>query len=686
CSSDNGSSTPAPGPAVGPSYAHGDFQGALALQLIQVFSPVEWSGQTDGPVLVSADKLVALSDDQKTALRMVLSEGYAVLVSEVTAEHLERLHAMNNSVPAISLDPNDRAALYVLTRPQGMTHVLVVKSAPDSLDPAEVEANKAYAQQVAQWFLERRRLHASSNALPRALVGEPVPPDPAILSAGDDNLPYLVNQLFTMRAYYSDECTGVRFCDLLGSATLSSWAVHNPKAREFAGQPIDYMITRLTGTFNTNGCKLSIGNNNRFAGYWLREAVMSANVADVTAGGYRLPLGAYIYEQTYEPKALNPTETRQSGVTFTMGGGGTLSAGATQKGPSVSGSVSFNAGVSYTNTSTVGPFTAVAANPTIGADATNRSKVTWTWDSWNFVKNHIKPANHACGGPGLKVADALPSEIYGSALSPKQEWVWALNREIRDNLPIQNDDYAYLPVEFNASMLLGWAFFPPWPRATCTEPAAIASFRMGDPQGFFDIYGVVGKTTVPPAAGAASVGLDAGGNVSYVTSHSNGLAFDPGCGTVVNFGTIPLGDPASYAHDGSNKGPPFSFGNIRANVPLAPDPYLMELTSVTAGGVTCTANDAACTLSGTQGTAVRLRGKSLHTATSVSFGGEAPFNQSINWETDPANPNRRVAYLTVTAPARVLAKEVPVEISLANPVIISPDPDGTIKFRFLYTE
>ncbi len=675
CSSNDGS-TPV-GPAVGPSYVHGDFQGSLAVALINAFSPMTWSGQTDGPVLVAADQLFTLSEDQKTALRMVLSEGHAVLLSEVTQEHLERLHAATGRVPAIVLEPNDSAALYVLTQPRGMMHVLVVKSAPDWLDPAEVESSKTtYAQEVAGWFLEQRTLHAArSAALARASYEEAS--EPAILSGDSSNLPFLVKQVFTMPVFYSDQCGEVKSCFNLGSATLSSWGVHNAKAP--VDQPTDYLIMRLTGTFNTDGCKLSIGSNNRFAGLWLRQAEMSANVADVTLEGYRLPDGAFFPDDGWAPLAVNPEETKTTGVTFTMGGGGTLTAGATQKGPSLSGSVAWNAGVSYTNTSTVGPLHAVSVSPLAGADANNRTKVRWSYDSWNFVRDHIKPANHACGGPGLKIDDALSPYpiIYGGAFNAKQEWVWALDSAVRRHLPIQSDDFAYVPVEFNASELLGWAMFGPFANA-CQQKEGGAGqylyhFTIGSQS-----YSVVGQTIIAPPPGAPSVGLDPSGKVTYVTAHSNGLAFDPGCGTAVHFGTIPLGNPTVGVMDGTNVGPLFSFGNIRTNVPLAPDPRLMRLTSISTRTETCQSTD--CAVHGYQGTTVTLRGAGLQTATGVSFGGLPPATQSMDWMDDPTNPGHKVAYLTVTAPNRVAPVGKAVDVAVANPATT------TTSFQFIYTE
>ena len=55
-----------------------------------------------------------------------------------------------------------------------------------------------------------------------------------------------------------------------------------------------------------------------------------------------------------------------------------------------------------------------------------------------------------------------------------QEWVWALKPEVRAALPVV-DGYAYLPVQFNLSMLLGWAFY--WEAiGYCNQSGSLGDF------------------------------------------------------------------------------------------------------------------------------------------------------------------------------------------------------------------
>ena len=150
------------------------------------------------------------------------------------------------------------------------------------------------------------------------------------------------------------------------------------------------------------------------------------------------------------------------------------------------------------------------------------------------------------------------------------------------------------------------------------------------------------------------------GASSHNSWHSDGLAFDPGCGTATNFGTIPLGDPASGKQDGTNVGPPFDFGTMSVSLPLAPDPRPMTLTSISP-------------TSGNQGTVVTLRGTSLNTATSVSFGGQ-PAATSMEWL-----PGQEPV-LKATAPMRISPQGLPVRVSVQNAVVTTAD------FQFTYTD
>jgi hypothetical protein len=328
-------------------------------------------------------------------------------------------------------------------------------------------------------------------------------------------------------------------------------------------------------------------------------------------------------------------------VTFSLTGSGTIG-GSAEKG--AEGSVGFSAGVSYSNTSTISLPT-IVVTPKI-PDLVNPTKALWTYDSWNHVNSNIKPFNHACGGPGLDVGKALLTNIYGGTFSPNQEWVWSFKPEVRAKLPIANG-FSMLPVEFDASMLLGWAYF--WQAIDYCDTSA-ANGALGV---HFHLGGkypdVVGTTLAQPS-----------GTSSQNSYHSAGLAFDPGCGTEVNFGTIPLGDISNGKQDGTNVGPPFRFGTIRVDLPLAADPNPMTLTSIEP-------------TSGLQGQVITLRGTSLNTATSVNFGGQPAPSWSMQW--DPGQE----PVLKVPAPMRIVPTGIPVQVSVSNAVKTTQD------FTFTYT-
>lgn len=658
CSSDSGPSTPS-GPAVGPSYVYGEFQGSLSNALNQVFAPMEWSGQTDGPVLVSADKLLTLSGDQEAALRMVLSEGHAILVSEVTAEHIERLHAVNRSVPAISLDPStaDPAALYVLSRPQGLTRVFVVQSYPDDgSGSADLEAaKKEHAEQVAQWFLEQRALHtARSTALTRTtyLEGDA---DASV----SDTFPFSLTLGGRMAAAYSNQCDTPTSCSNYDPITISAVAVHDPSPDP--GQPGDWIIGRLDGTFNSANCRLALGTqnywqNNRWAGYWTRQANMGAAVksplvyADLTTFDILKDASGGLLIETlnnkYAPIAANPTETRTKGVEWGIGASGTVSAGVSSKdGASIKGSMGFSGGVSYSNTSTQ-EFQVVETIPHVWEDESNPTRVGWTLDSWNHVKATIKPANHGCGGPGLDIRTALPAEIYGGPLSPHAEWVWALNPTVRtalERMPTRRaaGAYVYLPVDVTGSVLMGWTFLPAIDGNFCRVDKSLSLGRY-EITSSADYIDVVGVSTAPV----------------------NGLAFDPGCGTEIVFGTIPLGSWTAKTRDGSNVGTPYSLGSLTVNIPLAPNPRMMTLARVCVkvrlpdGSEECREPAA-----GLMGAEVVLTGKNVQTATHATFGG-VKVPASVWWSGNPDDD----AVVTVIAPPPNLTVPIPPE---GHPVAVA---------------
>jgi hypothetical protein len=606
------------------SYEYGKFDSALAKHLEKVFHPKKWRGETDGPVLLDAGSLPALSDDQKDALRTVLKNGHAILATGVTQEQLERLHAINASSAAISLE--NPAELYVLAAPQGRLRMLAIRSVP-TFDPSpDDEVRKeAHAEMVLDWFRAHVRQTFESGMASMVSAAVEGSADYNTLGSDANEFPWSHTDIFSMEAFYSNHCGAKQKCVDTFQVTTYSWAVHSPIS--VVDQPGDYVLVSMSAIVNTAGCKLSIGKNNRFAGYWLRQAKVSASVPDAA-----LIPGVKVLAGKTAPQAVIPDVQYSTGVTWNFGGSGTIgsSAGFSGGEPSaeVSRSLGFSAGVSYSNTKTY-QAKAITVQPQISADPANPTKIGWIYDSWNHVSQNIKPANHACGGPGLLVTAALPTVIYGSSFEPSQEWVWAVQPEVRSALPLNRDGVPVLPVEVDLSMLLGWAYY--WDITQCNYSASLGTFDIGKK------IDIVGDVAGDP---------------------SNGLVFDSGCGTQTNFGTIPL------------NGTPYGF-TYPLSLPLAPDPRPMELTSIEPNH-------------GPAGTTVTLRGIDLQTAHSVSFGGLTPITKSMDWPEgiDPATNKRYEAYITVTAPP--LIPNVPgtkAAVSVSNAVKTS---GGTAEFVFTY--
>ncbi len=633
------------------SYEHGKPRGALVKQLEKLFHPKKWRGETDGPVLMNADSLLELSDSERSALRTVLKEGHAILVTGVTEDLLVRLHAINGSVPAITL--TNPAELYVLAAPQGRLRMLAIRSIPNFEPSPDADVRKeAYAEMVLDWFRRQVRgtfesgiasmASAPRASGPRAIVAAEAP-GYNTLGSEPEQFPWSHTDVFSMEAFYSNHCGSKQKCTDTFAVTTYSWAVHSPIS--VVDQPGDYLLTRISAAVNTGGCKLSIGKNNRFAGYWLRQANVGASVTDAT-----LKTGVKVLAGYTAPQAQMPNVQYSTGVTWNFGASGTIgsSAGFSGGKPSaeVSRSLGFSAGVSYSNTKTY-QADAITILPQISADPTDPSKVRWTYDSWNHVKQNIDPGNHACGGPGLLVTAGLPGVIYGSSFEPSQEWVWALLPEVRSALPVNRDGVPVLSVQVDLSMLLGWSYF--WDITQCNYSGSLGTFWVGDKS--IDVVGDVANNP------------------------SNGLMFDSGCGTAMHFGTIPLGNPRKEPRasndNGTNVGTPYPF-TFSLSLPLAPDPRLMQLTSIEPNH-------------GPRGTRVTLRGTSLHTAHSVDFGGQLPSSMSMEWPegTDPATGKRYEPYITVTAPNPATPDYVgtTAAISVVNAVGIS---GGTAEFNFTY--
>lgn len=545
---------------VGRSYVYGSLDGALAEQLLQVFAPRPWRGETNGPVLMPSTSLVDLSESQKTALRTLIKGGHAVLVTSSKDDHVKATHALTGSPVAFSLGQMPAslatAEVYGLAEPDGRMRMILAPSFPISPDPEPESSKQKRATSVADWLLESVRGVQKQTTLSATDV-YPIPVDAP---------PWLADIATAMPAYWGT--CGIKTQQCVNNITLhvASTMVYSSSA--YTNQPSDFFVMRMTADVGTAGCAefyKGKDHDNRIAAYWLRQVNMSALVPGVSFNEFNIPASEY------NPQSSNPSTTMTTGVTWSLGGTGTVGANAAQGGL---GSIGFNAGVSYSDTRTTS-FQAVSTKVNINADPANLDKASWTYDSWNYVSGKIEPSNHACPN-GLLKNDALPSIIYGGTFSPVQSWVWAAQPSVRARF-----DGNVLPVQIDTNLLLGWTYYFNTMRA-CPAESSVGSYDLNGQK-----IDVVGERDNP----------------------SNGLNFDVSCGTGTNFGTIPLGPYDKSDQQGSgNPGTPYSLGVWQVNVPFAPDPRLMTLSGISP-------------TKGSEGATVTLTGSHLGTANMVNFGG-----------------------------------------------------------------
>ncbi len=554
---------------VGRSYVYGTLDGALASQLMETFAPRPWRGETDGSLLISADTLLGLSETQKTAAQAIIKSGqHAVLVTRSRHPHVEALHALTGAAAAISLDRMSgryvASELYGFAQPHGKMRMIIAPPFADTFKPESDASKQERAEFVATWILEKVREPepaAQTQASPAA--------GPAQLSS--KSLPWQLAVADTMAPMWSTCDIDTQQCTNQVQLYISAWMVYSASAA--AGQPTDYFVVQMAADINTAGCKDFYGNRNhsdRIAAYWLRQANMSASAPGVAPSQMDI-------NPAYAPVEANPSTTVTTGTTWSLSGTGTAGTEA------AGSSLAFSAGVSYSDERTA-TYQALQTQVNIGATGDNTA--SWTYDSWDFVHAGIEPGNRACGGPGLRVQQALPSIIYGGTFTPLQSWVWQAQPSVRQQFAGQT-----LPVTVNTSLLLGWTYYSGGRACGAKQPTGFV-YLINDNVNV-DIVG--------------SIELPSGNPYSL-----DGLNFDVSCDITTNFGTIPLG-PAWQGQNNAagNPGTPYALPAWAVNIPFAPT----AAPSLTLTGLSPTRGSA--------GTVVTLTGTNLGAATTVNFGGTA---------------------------------------------------------------
>ena len=604
----------------GRSYVLGGLDGALATHLVQVFSPRPWNGETDGPVLMSADSLFGLSDSQKTALRTLMRGGHALLVTSAKHEHVKGIHAITGSPHAVSLDKmpvsDSTAEIYGLAEPGGRVRIFMAPPFAALPDPEPESSKEVRAMSVADWLLAGVR-QVQTRTTPSA-------DESRSLSAS--NLPWVFTIPHTMPAYWSTcGMKSPQMCVDNVDLNIGAWMVYSEGAA--TGQPSDFFIVQMSADLNTAGCKEFYSgrdHDNRIAAYWLRQVNMNASVPGFAYGDFFIPASKYA------PPSSNPSTTNTTGVTWSLSGSGTVGVNAAQ---GAYGTLGFSAGVSYSDTRTA-TYQALSTKVNIAANAANPAAASWTYDSWNFVDDNIRPSNHACPN-GLRKTEALPSIIYGGTFSPIQSWVWAAQPSVRTQLA-----GGILPVNVDTSLLLGWAYYSE--DKQCDGPSTTyGKYYIGTDS--YDPYA--------PVVGASG-------------SPSNGLNFDVACGTHTILGSIPLGPYDEDDQQGSgNPGKPYALPTWSVNIPFAPDPKQMTLSGISP-------------TSGPPGTVVTLTGSVLKAAAAVNFGGTS-ITDLITYL--PPKDNTNNDSLQVAAPS-VPYGTTTVVVSVSNGTVFSQS------FPFTYTQ
>lgn len=570
---------------LGPAYLLGEIQGDLAPQVQEFLNPSPWTGQSDGALIMQADAVASLTPDQINDLSTLVKNGHPVILIETGQTQIEALHSLTGTFPPISLINDDHFDVYIAGESQAGIRAGVVAPFSETSLPESEESKFERVKGVVSAVLTG--LQVNPSGLSSQVLAQTTGP----ISLDTNNLPFQLTQSYSMPAEWST-CTNVKTkgCQDTVLVQVSAWMVYCETCAQTPGQPTDYFIMEVSPNVNTAGCKGvvpgSSASKNRSAGYWLRQFNSSAQVPGASDSDLTINLGP-AGQGGYSPQDANPTATITQGTTWSLTGSGTA-------GPK-NNFLNFGGGVSFVNQTTT-TYQALTTEANIGntSNGDTLNTASWTYDSWNYVNNTIRPSNHACGGPGLEIDKALPNIIYGGAFNVTQTWVWQAQSTIRQQFSSQG----YLPVNVNNSMLLGWTFYK--------------GDRACDNPNENEYYGL------PP------------GNLTPVTDNSLGLEFDGGCGTSTLFGTIPLGhggpmlsnpyypifNPGNQDNDNGNPGIPYLFSTFQVNVPFAPIPSTPTVSEISP-------------TSGSPGTEVTITGTGLSGTTGVFFGGTAATGFSV---------------------------------------------------------
>ncbi len=524
--------TASPTPPSADAYQLGELDGVLAAELDAVLKPAPWQGQSDAPVIMAGVKVDTLTLVQQESLRAVYAAGQVIALTDARRQHIEalsRLLGVTEPVePSSTMPPYDRFDVFAYREGPYGTRVLTLippdlsanamaGGPPPEEPPAHrqrrAEAVPDWIERSAEPYPARAQSSAASALGGVAGVGGEVLEIYGAINSYNLETQWSVSYVWATCEIDTQSC--INDYQLF----LNAWPVYSQSNAEAGENPTDFFIVQLSANLSTAPCYgfYPAGGydwSGRIAAYWARQYNLGAASQD------SFDFTDLSIDPDYNPKTANPSTTVTTGTTWSFQGSGTVGYKA--------GSVGFQAGVSFTDSSTAS-YSALCSE----VDVSDNNAVKWSYDSWNYVHSTIEPNDRACPSS----LNPLPGLITNATFSPIQTFVWNASDAVRTQYGGTS-----FPIDVDFSVLLGWTYY--FGSEACVP---------NDPTGTY------------PLSGSDLDQYLVGGGMTQ------GVAFDVGCNVETEYGTIPLG-PAEDEDDSTigNPGTPLPAPVWKVNLPFAP--------------------------------------------------------------------------------------------------------------------
>ncbi|HMH44937.1 MAG TPA: hypothetical protein VK557_15715 [Pyrinomonadaceae bacterium] len=512
------------------TYFMGKLDGGLAAPLVALLHPSPWKGQSDGVILIPASALSSLTKRQEAALASSHRKGLPIVITGASQQHIDALNKILGIAKTSDLPQGLKYLDFyasAMTR-RGFRSYLMAPSIPVDENAAHLPEKPANLYTRTREFLKWINDAQSSTM---AMATAPPPSMPVQIYNDVASWQTTISQ--PVQYYWASCGTPTNSCTNNYTLQVNVWPVYsqtnaennaNPASQQL---PTDFFIMSLWGNLSSAGCFgfYNKSHPTRISAYWARQYNLSAAVQD------NWPIADLNIASGWSPQAANPSASVTTGTTWSLGGTGTVGF----QGSDPTGSVSFNAGVSFNKTATVN-YPALQTQPNIGSTSQTLNVASWTYDSWNYVHSTIQPSNGMCGGKGF---GTLPPIISNSTFSPQDTWVWQAYPAVR-----QKYNGVSLPIQIDFSVLLGWTYYPGY--AVSCKPKGSHGNEYPEQYGSVNSY-LVG------------------------TGALQGITFDVGCAVVTSYGTIPLGPTSNQNWNMGNPGTPYTaISSWVVNPPFAP--------------------------------------------------------------------------------------------------------------------